>query len=111
MQFETNGQAQRSSLFVFGCELMMQERRRLQRTTVYKPAKIVSGGCEYWAVDCIVLDLTGGGAGISIEKRGSIANDVGLTFDGLRTVRKCRVAWQSRNRLGVEFLKLPVPDR
>jgi hypothetical protein len=86
----------------------MQERRKLQRTKVHKPAKIVSGGCAYWTVDCIVLDLTGGGAGVSIEKPGSISNDVGLTVDGLRTVRKCRVAWQSRNRL--EFLKLPEPS-
>ena len=89
----------------------MQERRRVQRTKVRKPAKLVSGAYEHWTIDCLVLDLTGSGAGISIEKYRSIPNDFGLTFDGLRTVRKCRVAWRSRNRFGVEFLKCLSPDR
>jgi PilZ domain-containing protein len=86
---------------------MRQERRRLQRTNISKAAKIIFGTYVHSSIDCLVLDLTGSGAGIRFEECRPIPHNIELTFDAARTRRKCRVAWRSYDRLGLEFLKPP----
>ena len=89
---------------------MQQERRRFQRTNISTAAKIVFGAQEYSSINCIVLDLSGGGACIHVENCGPIPSEVELTFDAARTLRACRVVWQLHGRLGVAFLEQPKID-
>lgn len=81
----------------------MPERRRFERTKVIKAAKIVFGGCET-LLDCVVCDLSIGGAGIKVANAANIPNELELTFDAGRTLRACRVAWRSDSRIGVAFV-------
>jgi hypothetical protein len=81
----------------------MQERRRFERTKVLKKAKIIFAHCEP-LIDCVVFDLSIGGAGIKIENAAEIPDEFELTFDAARTLRACRVAWRSESRIGVAFV-------
>ena len=81
----------------------MQERRRFERTKVLKAAKIIFGHSEL-LIDCVVFDLSTGGAGIQVANPAAIPDDVELTFDAARTLRACRVAWRSESRIGVAFV-------
>jgi hypothetical protein len=81
----------------------MQERRRFERTKVLKAAKIIFAHCEP-LIDCVVFDLSIGGAGIKIKNAAEIPDEFELTFDAARTLRACRVAWRSESRVGVAFV-------
>ena len=81
----------------------MQERRRFERTKVLKKAKIIFAHSEP-LIDCVVFDLSTGGAGIQVENPAAIPDEVELTFDAARTLRACRVAWRSESRIGVAFV-------
>jgi hypothetical protein len=81
----------------------MQKRRRFERTKVLKAAKIIFGHCEP-LIDCVVFDLSTGGACIQVANPAAIPDEVELTFDAARTLRACRVAWRSESRIGVAFV-------
>ena len=81
----------------------MPERRRFERTKMLKAAKIVLGGSNA-LIDCVVCDLSIGGAGIKATNATDIPDEFELTFDAARTLRQCRVAWRSEGRLGVAFV-------
>lgn len=80
----------------------MPERRRFARTKMSKAAKIVFGGCET-LIDCVVCDLSIGGAGIKVANAAEIPDEFELTFDAARTLRACRIAWRSESKIGVAF--------
>jgi hypothetical protein len=85
---------------------MQQERRRTLRTRVARPAKFVVGGrYDISFIDCTVFDITNLGACLQLDGTlPSQSNELALSFDAARTLRPCRVVWQTRARLGVEFL-------
>jgi hypothetical protein len=81
----------------------MQERRKLPRMRVLKSAKIVLGKSS--VLDCVVRDLTNVGAGIEIPNAIVLPPQLGMTFDGGRSIRPCRLVWRTlTGRGGVEFL-------
>jgi hypothetical protein len=80
----------------------MQERRRYHRTQVQKPAKIVFR-TDYSLIDCLVRDVSIGGACLELNNTAAVPDEFDLTFDTARTLRACRVAWRSESRVGVAF--------
>jgi PilZ domain len=79
----------------------MEQRRSYHRLRVLKGAKIVLGTSSL--LDCVVRNLTSGGARIKIPNATSLPKEFLLTFDGGRTYRPCRVAWNTFDEVGVEF--------
>jgi c-di-GMP-binding flagellar brake protein YcgR len=82
----------------------MLERRKYERTKVSKSAKISFAHCER-LLDCRVFDVSLGGVGIEVENPAEIPEVFELTFDAARTLRPCRVAWRSAQRLGAAFVQ------
>ena len=80
----------------------MQDRRKYPRSRIFKGAKIVLSGSP--VIDCLVCNVTNVGAHLQISKIVEIPESFGLTFDGGRTVRSCRVAWRGITEAGVEFV-------
>ena len=80
----------------------MQERRKFQRTKVHKAARVIAARCQQ-LIGCTVLDLSIGGAVIAVANASDVPNEFDLTFDAARTMRPCRVAWRTDNRIGIAF--------
>lgn len=78
----------------------MQERRRYHRHQVYRPAKIVGGASVF---DCVVRDISVNGARLAMVSTAGITDTIDLSFDGLHTIRPCRVVWRTLTEIGVEF--------
>lgn len=65
-------------------------------------ARIVfSGG--YKRIDCIIRDLSDGGARLEVASVGSIPQTFDLIAPGHRP-HSCRVAWRALKELGVQFV-------
>ena len=79
----------------------MAERRKYPRTRVLKGAKIVLGATS--VLDCLVRDLTNGGARVRISNAASLPEEIAITLDGGRTCRSCQVAWRTLNETGLQF--------
>ena len=79
----------------------MLERRRFPRTTVYKGAKVILVGGS--TVRCVVRNLSNHGARLQFASTADIPAEFDITFDTGRTLRQCRVAWQTLTNLGVSF--------
>jgi hypothetical protein len=84
------------------------ERRKYPRTCVLKGAKIVLGATS--ALDCVVRDLTNGGARVKIPNAVDIPEDAAITLDGGRACRPCHVAWRTLNETGLQFTG-PTPHQ
>ena len=84
---------------------MRQERRRVPRTKILRSARIIADADDFKrSVDCFVLDVTSFGACVQADSSPlSLSDESALTFDG-STLRPFRVAWQSDEKFGVEFL-------
>ena len=52
---------------------------------------------------CIVRDVTDLGAGIRAQNLQITPLDFELSFDGFRTIRKCRLIWRQHEFFGVAF--------
>lgn len=81
--------------------LAMLERRRFQRTIVFKAATLILASRT--TVRCIVRDLSNHGARLQLHCTANLPIEFDLTFDTGRTLRKCRVAWQTPTNVGVSF--------
>jgi hypothetical protein len=79
----------------------MQERRKLTRSRVFKSAKIILGTAS--VIDCVVRNITDGGARIEIPNAVTLPEAVDITLDGGRTFRPCRLMWRTLNETGVQF--------
>jgi hypothetical protein len=78
------------------------ERRSVGRT------RIVRGALLYFSrkagvQSCTVRDVTNLGAGIRTQSLQIMPLDFELSFDGFRTVRKCRLIWREHEFFGVAF--------
>jgi hypothetical protein len=79
----------------------MTECRKYPRMRVLKSAKIVLGSTSI--LDCVVRDLTNGGARVKITNAVKLPEEVAITFDAGRTCRPCRVAWRRIDETGLQF--------
>jgi hypothetical protein len=80
----------------------MEERRTSTRQRVLRSARIRFGGGSD-AVDCVVRDISGGGAQIFVLSVNGIPSEFRLEFDQA-SARDCFVRWRVPNTLGVVFL-------
>ena len=80
---------------------MLKERRRHERRSINRVAKIQSAGSL--PRDCLVTDISDGGARLYAEGI-VIPDQFVLLLTGSRTERReCRVVWRLGNEIGVEF--------
>jgi PilZ domain len=80
----------------------MLERRRVTRTRVHTPAKVIVGNPSR-GFDCVVRDISSLGARLELSNTDVLPNIFELTFDSARTLRLCHVAWRTPMQVGVEF--------
>ena len=80
----------------------MQERRKLSRSRILKGAKLIVGSTS--TIDCVVRNVTDVGARVEIAGATTLPEAVGLTFDGGRTVRECRIVWRRITETGLKFV-------
>ena len=83
-------------------ESTMQDKRRVQRTSVLKDAKIILNNHSS-LFDCTVINLTNLGSCVNVPSSAGIPNSFALSFDRACSSRRCRVIWRTENRLGVSF--------
>lgn len=89
------GQAQRG-------EQRMIERRRERRTPTFELGKIVFGG-NLTSIECIVWDLSAGGANVQIGSAQGLPREIFLKIPGKHMSRLGQIAWESQDRLGISF--------
>jgi hypothetical protein len=78
-----------------------QERQNDARQRVLKGAQIVFKGHQA-LIDCVVLNLSDGGACLKVESPIGIPDTFDLMLDHA-SVRNCRVAWRKATQIGVQF--------
>ena len=81
---------------------MGEERRIIPRYRTDRPAQITLD--DKSRVDCRVFDLSTGGAGLNSLSTMKLPERFMLTIERLGVRHKCRIAWRSKDRIGVEFL-------
>lgn len=79
--------------------------RRHTRCSMFKPAHIV---LEDSVLDCVLLDLSPGGAQVFLIARAQLPDLVTLWLPGgeSRSMRRC---WQRGSHIGFEAVGAPVP--
>ena len=82
-------------------EMPTQERQNGVRQRVLKRAQIVFKGHEA-LIDCVVLNLSGGGACLKVESPVGIPDTFDLILDHA-SIHNCRVAWRKATRIGIQF--------
>ena len=83
-------------------EATMQERRKYTRSLVSRGAKVILGTSS--VIDCVVRNLTDGGARIEIQNAVTLPDAVDVIFDDGHTFRPCRLVWRTINETGVQFV-------
>jgi hypothetical protein len=78
------------------------ERRSVGRTRILKGALLFFSE-KNGVQSCTVRDVTNRGAGIRAQNLPILPLDFALSFDGFRTVRKCRLIWRQEEFIGVAF--------
>ena len=81
---------------------MGEERRIIPRYRTDRLAQITLD--DKSRIDCRVFDLSTGGAGLNGLSTMRLPERFILTIERLGIRHKCRIAWRSRDRVGVEFL-------
>ena len=80
----------------------MRERRKYPRLRVLKSANLLLAKSTLF--DCIVRDLTVGGARIEIPNTIDLPTELEMAFGGGRSERRCRLVWRTISAAGLEFL-------
>lgn len=80
----------------------MDDRRKFPRVPTLKAGRIEFNR-RLNVVDCVVRNMSDGGACIQVEDTGWLPAtfDLAVPIDGLK--RACRVAWRSADKLGVAY--------
>jgi hypothetical protein len=76
------------------------ERRAKGRTTINRHASLFFEG-QNKVHPCCVRDVTNDGAGVRLSGLGILPLEFGISFDGFRTMRTCRLMWREGDFLGV----------
>lgn len=80
----------------------MSERRCIPRYRTNRAAHITLDGGRQ--IDCTVCDLSTAGARLDVMNPVAIPDRFVLAIDRLGVRHKCRIAWRSKDGLGVEFV-------
>jgi hypothetical protein len=82
-------------------ESIVTERRSSFRYRTSRSAKILS---SEGIMDCLVRDLSARGARIEITDAKSLPEKFILKIQGMSERHRCRVAWRTKNMIGIEYL-------
>jgi hypothetical protein len=82
--------------------MQAQEQRKHIRRRILKAGRIVFNG-RFSVIDCIVRNLSDGGACLEVASSVGIPENFDLTIEADHPDRHCHVAWRSEHRLGVAF--------
>jgi hypothetical protein len=80
-------------------------RRAERRQRVYKHARIIFNN-GYAVFDCLVRNISGGGAMLEMETLLGIPRAFQIVLDHDAKARPCRVIWRTDRRMGVAFADL-----
>jgi hypothetical protein len=80
---------------------IVKTRRKCSRRRVLKGAQIIFAGRQA-AIDCVVRDLSEGGACLKVFSPIGIPDTFELRVDS-DSLRSCRVVWRKAAQIGVEF--------
>jgi uncharacterized protein (DUF2336 family) len=83
------------------------ENRRRTRKLTLEPGSIEIPPNDS-PVDCVILDITSGGACILVKDASALPLTFHLRMASTGTAYLCKRAWQQRNRIGVSFLAQPA---
>jgi hypothetical protein len=78
------------------------DQRLSPRRNVTIPATVVFDGGRR-RVDCIIRNLSEGGAKLEVPSVGGLPNTFEVVVKGMRP-HGCRVAWRTLREVGVEFI-------
>lgn len=86
-------------------------RRRKPRKQTHVPAVIRSVNGAEIVCNCLVVDVSEGGARLQLDWPGLIPDNVMLVLssNGLAH-RRCEVRWRSETEIGVQFLRPQRPE-
>ena len=82
------------------------ERRRLQRTKIHHPGKVLNK--KETVHECVVHNITG--LGVCIEvcfETEQLPEELAFSFDNFRTIHTCKTIWRESNLAGIAFENLP----
>ena len=82
-------------------------RRSERRLRVYKQARITFNN-RYAVFDCIVRNISDGGAMLEMETMLGIPRAFQIVLDHDAKARPCRVVWRMERRMGVAFADFPM---
>ncbi|MBV8429363.1 MAG: PilZ domain-containing protein [Hyphomicrobiales bacterium] len=83
---------------------MRRDRRRNIRVEWHSPGKIYDGNGDLLS-QCLIKDLSNGGAKITGVVVGKIPNEFTLRIArGAIGLRKCHVLWKNATTIGIEFI-------
>ena len=80
----------------------MDERRTDPRRRIFKQAKIAFNHRQS-VIDCLVRNLSATGACLEVASQAGVPPTFELQIEGETAHRRCSLAWQSDNKIGVEF--------
>ncbi len=79
---------------------VLMERRQSSRLPANSRGVLSFGNSQ---IPCTIIDISAGGAGLTIEGGLELPAEFSLLIDGEAQVRQCRLAWSDNGRLGVSF--------
>jgi hypothetical protein len=78
------------------------ERRRLKRTKIDHPGRLLIQGSDVY--DCIVRNCAGPGIGVELAfESNRLTQTFDFSFDNFRTIHSCRIVWRKGKLAGLEF--------
>lgn len=84
---------------------MAATKKREARKSLNQPGWITLEG-GFAARQCLVKDMSGSGAKISLDNAGALPDQLRLAFTrDARTGRTCRVVWRRGNSAGLKFVR------
>ena len=78
----------------------MEDRRKHPRVGIDEPAYISAGGLS---MRCRLLNVYSEGAALEVPDPTFVPSDFQLMTEKDRVIRRCRVIWIKKNRVGVAF--------
>jgi hypothetical protein len=78
----------------------MGDKRDSQRQHVLKAGTILFDGS---GIDCLVRNMSVGGANLEVESQIGIPSSFDLVIDVERSNQRCHVVWRKARRIGVAF--------
>lgn len=78
----------------------MNDKRDTQSQNAMKAGTILFGGS---GIDCLVRNMSGGGANLEVESQMGIPSSFDLVIQAEHSNHHCKVVWRKARRIGVAF--------